>query len=215
MARQRKVNNMLGLAVLSALVERPMHPYEMAVVLRERGKDEDMPIKWGTLYTVVRNLEKYGFITVSESVRDGSHPERTIYQITEEGRAEFADWVRDLLAEPEREQPKFMAALSVWQILGPEEATRLLHQRLTLLDTEIADRRAALAGYAGDVPRVFLVESEYGLAMREAEAAWIRSLLDELTTGSFPHLAAWREWYETGRLPSEVRSLAERGGQTD
>ncbi|PZG55777.1 PadR family transcriptional regulator [Spongiactinospora gelatinilytica] len=215
MVRRRKVNNMLGLAVLAALAERPMHPYEMAAVLRERGKDEDMPIKWGTLYTVVRNLEKYGFITVSESVRDGSHPERTIYQITREGRVEFADWVRDLLAEPQREQPKFMAALSVWQVLGPEEAMRLLRQRLTLLDAEVADRRTTLMGYAGDLPRIFLVESEYGLAMREAEAAWIRSLLDELTTGSFPDLGAWREWYETGRLPSEVRSPTERGEQSD
>ncbi|HEY2060929.1 MAG TPA: PadR family transcriptional regulator, partial [Amycolatopsis sp.] len=69
MAKRRKVGNMLGLAVLSALLERPMHPYEMATVLRERGKDDDMKIKWGSLYTVVANLGKHGFVEAVESVR--------------------------------------------------------------------------------------------------------------------------------------------------
>ncbi len=32
MAQRRKVSNLLALAVLSVLVERPMHPYEMATV---------------------------------------------------------------------------------------------------------------------------------------------------------------------------------------
>ena len=36
----------------------------MASVLRSRGKDLDMPIKWGSLYTVVGNLEKHGLIEV-------------------------------------------------------------------------------------------------------------------------------------------------------
>jgi len=59
-----------------------MHPYEMASVLKERGKDADMPIKWGSLYTVVANLEKHRFIEAVESVKDGGRPERTVYRIT-------------------------------------------------------------------------------------------------------------------------------------
>src|SRR4051794_25319206 len=57
-----KVGNPLGLAVLAAPRTKPMHPYEVAGLLRERGKDQDMRIKWGSLYTVVGNLEKHGFI---------------------------------------------------------------------------------------------------------------------------------------------------------
>ncbi|HZC27992.1 MAG TPA: PadR family transcriptional regulator, partial [Actinopolymorphaceae bacterium] len=75
MARRRKVGNLLALAVLSAVVERPMHPYEMASVLRERGKDNDMKIKWGSLYTVVQNLEKHGLLEATESMRQGGRPE--------------------------------------------------------------------------------------------------------------------------------------------
>ncbi|WP_067137802.1 PadR family transcriptional regulator [Microtetraspora malaysiensis] len=215
MAKRRKVNNMLGLAVLATVVERPMHPYEMASLMRARGKDRDMDVKWGSLYTVVRNLEKHGFLEVTDSVRDSGHPERTIYRITEAGRAELADWVRDLLATPEREQPKFEAALSVCGVLPPDEVTSLLRRRVGLLEAEVAGQRESLAAYLREVPRLFLVEAEYDLAIREAELAWTRSLLDELASGTFPDLALWRDWHEKGRRPPEIAELAERGAVTD
>jgi hypothetical protein len=92
--------------------------------------------------------------------------------------------------------------VSVLGVLPPEEVTSLLQQRLGLLEAEIAGQRESLAQYNGEVPRLFLVEAEYDLAIREAEATWIRSLLDELTAGSLPGLAQWRAWYETGQRRS-------------
>jgi DNA-binding PadR family transcriptional regulator len=191
----RKVRNMLGLAVLATVVERPMHPYEMATVIRERGKDQDMALKWGSLYTVVRNLHRHGFIEVVESARHGGRPERTVYRITDTGRAELQDWVRELIAVPEREPPRFKAGLSVWAALGPDEVTALLRQRLARLDEENSARRAALDEHRREVPRMFLVEAEYDLALREADAEFTRELLDELARDAFPDQQQWRDWH--------------------
>src|SRR5690349_17995796 len=113
MAKPRKVSNLLALAVLGTLVQHPMHPYEIASLLRERGKDDDMAIKWGSLYTVVRNLAKHGFIEVVDSRREGARPERTIYRITDAGLAELRDWTRELVAMPQPEFPRFKAGLSM------------------------------------------------------------------------------------------------------
>jgi len=44
----------------------------------------------------------------------------------------------------------------------------------------------ARRGLAGIVPRLFLIEEEYIAAISEAEAAWLGSLLEELTAGTFP-----------------------------
>jgi DNA-binding PadR family transcriptional regulator len=195
MAKRRKVGNMLGLAVLSTVVERPMHPYEIASVLRERDKEADMDIKWGTLYTVVRNLVKHGFLEVADTERAGARPERTVYRITGSGRAELADWVRELVAEPQPEHPKFKAGLSVLGVLSPDETTRLLTQRLEALEAADEALRSALSTYSAQVPRLFLIESEYELAVRDAEATWVRSLLAELESGTFPDLALWRALY--------------------
>jgi DNA-binding PadR family transcriptional regulator len=210
MAKRRKVNNLLALAVLSAVAQRPMHPYEIATALRGWGKDQDMDIKWGSLYTVVRNMDKHGLIVAVESVREGRRPERTVYRITDSGRAELVDWARELVSTPMHEHPHFRAGLSVLAVLHPDEAAGLLRQRLDLLEDNITAVRDALAQHMRDVPRLFLVESEYDLALREAEAAWIRSLLAELTSGAYPGLDAWRAFHETGEIPPELIELAER-----
>ena len=211
MAKRRKVGNLLGLYLLSLLAQRPMYPYEMAQTLRYRGKDNNFPINWGSLYTVVQNLAKHGFLEVVGTSRQGARPERTVYQITEAGRQEMLDWTRELLSAPEPEHPKFAAGLSVQMILSPDEVIALLRARLGRLEESIAARRAAIAEHLKEVPRLFLVEDEFAVAMVEAEAAWVRGLLEELAGGSFPDLASWRAFHDSGEMPPELVELSERG----
>ncbi|MEV4759237.1 PadR family transcriptional regulator [Micromonospora sp. NPDC049559] len=215
MTKRRKVGNLLALAVLSALAQRPMHPYEIATALRSWGKDQDMGLKWGSFYTVVRNMDKHGLIAAVESVREGRRPERTVYRITEAGREELSDWARELVSTPVPERSHFRAGLSVLAVLHPDEATRLLRQRLDLLERDVTTAREALGQHARQIPRLFLVESEYDLAIQEAEAAWIRSLLAEFTSGTYPGLDAWRAFHETGEIPAELAELAERTDFTE
>jgi DNA-binding PadR family transcriptional regulator len=215
MAGKRKVDNLLGLAVLATVVQRPMHRYEMATIMRARGKDQDMNVKWGSLYTVVQNLEKHGFLETIGTARQGARPERTIYRITEAGRRELVEWTRELISTPRPEQPRFMAGLSVLAVLPPQEVITLFRTRLGRLEESIGTERAAIAEYARDVPRLFLIENEYGLALLEAEAAWVRSMLDELTSGTHPDLAAWQAWHTTGEVPEEMAELAKKGATPD
>lgn len=211
---KRKVANLLALAVLGTVVQKPMHPYEIASVLRARGKDNDLEIKWGSLYTVVRNLAKHGFLEVVDSTREGARPERTIYAITAAGRDELVDWTRELVSTPQPDHPPFKAGLSMLAALSPDDAARALEQRLAALASGIAELRAALdADQADGIPRLFLVESEYELALRTAEADWVRGLLAELTDGTLPDLDHWRRWHETGEMAPEIVELAERGTQ--
>ncbi len=215
MAKRRKVGNLLALSLLTLLTERPMYPYEMAAALRHRGKDQAIKINWGSLYTIVQNLEKYGFIEAVQTVREGKQPERTTYQITEAGRAELKDWMRELLSEPEREYTRFEAALSDFAILGPDEVIELLQKRLATLDAAISQHQAGLDEWTTQLPRLFLVESEYHLALRRAEAEWVRGLLTEFTDGTFPGIDAWRRFHETGELPDESVAMAELRGEED
>ncbi|MEW1847809.1 PadR family transcriptional regulator [Nonomuraea angiospora] len=215
MTKRRRVANLLALAVLTVAGQRPMHPYEMASVLRARGKDQDMPIKWGSLYTVVRNLEKHGLIEAVESGRQGARPERTVYRVTEAGREEADDWTRELLSTPVQEPSAFEAGLSVLGGLGPDEVVPLLRQRLDLLEQQLQEARRALERDREQVPRLFLLESEYALAMREAEVGWVGALLAELTSGTFPDLDGWRAFHRTGELPPEVADIAEWGSTAD
>ena len=213
MAKRRKVSNLLALSLLNLLMQRPMYPYEMASTLRNRGKDEAIKINWGSLYTIVQNLEKYGFIEAVEVAREGRQPERTTYQITEAGRAELMEWLRELLGVPEREYTRFEAALGEGAILPPGDLAGLLRQRLDALDAANAQQQVELETIETQIPRLFMIESEYYLAMRRAEADWVRALLKEFTDGTFPGLDDWRQFHETGQLPDDVLALFEQEGR--
>jgi DNA-binding PadR family transcriptional regulator len=210
MAKRRKVGNLMALALLSVLMHRPMHPYEMAGALRGWGKDRDMSVKWGSLYSVVQRLADHGFIEAAGTFREGNRPERTIYRITDAGRDELVDWARELLATPEIEPSRFRAGLSVMVALPPDEVAGLLRDRLCGLDAQAAVLRDTIETHR-EVPRLFLIEEEHDLAMTEAEAAWVRGLLAEVESGSFPGLGQWRDFHDGAAMPDELIDQAEKG----
>ncbi|AVH59734.1 MULTISPECIES: PadR family transcriptional regulator [Streptomyces] len=208
--KRRKLSNPLALAVMVLLTERPMHPYEIAQTLRQRGKDTSLKINYGSLYTVVQNLEKHGFVEVAEVQRQGNRPERTLYGITDAGREEATEWLSDLLAVPAREFPIFESALSLMGVLHPDEVARLLAERLKTLEVRAAGARGGLEKLYETLPRIFLVETEYQLHMVEAEAEWIRGFLRELEDGTLDGAQQWRTFHETGEVPPEFQDLEDR-----
>lgn len=213
--KRRKVSNLTGLAVLGTVAQRPMHRYEIASIMRERSKGTDFDIKWSSLYTVVASLEKHGLLEVVGTSRAGARPERTIYRITDAGREEMLSWTRELLTTPGHEQSGFVAGLSMMAALTPDEVAAALRDRLAGLEDQLQALRASYAEALVEVPRLFLVEDEYGIAMREAEASWVRTLLAELTSGTYPLLQEWREWHRSGAMPDDLAELAERGASDD
>ncbi|WP_037578839.1 PadR family transcriptional regulator [Phaeacidiphilus oryzae] len=207
MARRRRPGNPLALAVLTTVAEQPRHPYEIAQVLRERGKEYSIKINYGSLYTVVQTLERNGLIEAVGTERDGRRPERTVYGATDEGREELRDWLADWLSVHQKEYPRFESALSLMGALPPDEVRDLLEIRLRRMDAENAGIRGTITQLRGTLPRIFLLETEYALAMAEAEADWVRGLLGDFDDESLDGLAGWREYHRTGAAPKEWTEL--------
>src|SRR4029453_2735931 len=193
-ASKRKVSNPLALAVMALLYERPMHPYEVVTLMRERGKHESVRLRYSSLYSVVGALEREAFIVWRETVREGRRPERTVYEITGAGREEFLTWLRELLREPVKEYTQFAAGLSFLAALPPEEAGALLTERVRRRERENEERRSRLdtAMEKWNLPRLFLVESEHELMLREAELGWVRGIGEEIEAGKLGTLWEWR-----------------------
>jgi len=218
-------SNPLALAVLACLHERPMHPYEMAGTLRERGKEHSIKLNYGSLYTVVDNLAKHGLIEAVEARREGRRPERTVYQLTDTGRVKLEAWMSELLSTPVKEYPQFEAALSLMPVLHPDTVLDLLRVRIRTLEKQIGEEQVMLdaAGKAG-LPRLLLIEAEFHLALRETELSWVRNLAGDLEAGTLEGQDAWRTLAETGQLPDwspdmsaldALREQAERGTKPD
>ena len=209
MASKRKVSSPLALAVMALLYERAMHPYEMVSVMRERGKHESVRLRYSSLYSVVEALYREGLIESRETVREGRRPERTVYGLTGEGRAEFLTWLRELLREPAKEYTRFAAGgLSFIAALPPAEATRLLEERGRLLKEEVERKRSGMdAVMEKGVPRLFLVETEHELVLREAELEWVRGLVRGIRAGTLGGPDEWASFH-----PESAASGREEGG---
>ena len=194
MASKRKVSNPLALAVMALLYERPMHPYEMVTLMRERGKHETVRLRYSSLYSVVSAMEREGLIVPRETVREGKRPERTIYEITDAGREEFLTWLRELLREPVKEYTQFAAGLSFLPGLPPEEAMALLEERVGRLEVETGEMRSQIddARKQYKLPRLFVVESEHELMLREAELEWVRGIIKDMESEELGSLSEWR-----------------------
>ncbi len=189
-----------------------MHPYEIAAQMRTRGVETSIKLNYGSLYAVVDGLRRDGLIVPHEVNRSGRLPERTVYAITDEGRAEFISWLRDLLRTPVKEYTQFAAGLSFIAILPPVEAAGLLEERAQLLETQIKERRSHLdAVMAGGIARLFLIEDEHGIILLEAEVAWLRRLIGEIKDGAFSVLKdgrlMWRGLLDMGYEVTEEGTI--------
>lgn len=187
------MGNLLGLAVLSYLTQRPMHPYELNRQLRDNDAAATFKLSYGALYSVVRQLARAGLIAEAGSGRTGNLPQHTVYELTDAGRAELRDWLRELLAEPRHEYPAFAAALSLVVVLPPREVADLLEARLARIAAVRADVVGRRDGaVAGGVPPLFLVEVDYRVALLDAERDFIADLLATITDPA----AGWTEHWE-------------------
>jgi DNA-binding PadR family transcriptional regulator len=198
-------SNPLALAVLVSLYEKPMHPYEVAQTLRRRAKHESVRLNYGSLYAVVESLEKKGLIKATGTVRQGKRPERTVYEITDDGAREMDDWLTELIGTPAKEYPAFMAGLSFIPALTPDDALAALRRRAEALTVRRSALRSALktAREAG-LPRVFELEAEYEENQFSAELKFVNGLIDDIDTGSLDGLTLWQQFHIEGFKPEEV-----------
>jgi len=201
----------LALVVLALLYEAPMHPYRMQQLIKERGKDEVVNVRQrASVYQTIDRLRRLGLITPREITREEKWPERTVYELTDEGRRTLREWMNEALSTRAREFPEFPVAVSLLGLLTPEEALRQLETRVAALEDEAAriDSQFGTAAAEG-LPRLFLLETEYQRATLETELEWIRAVVDDLRAGRLTWSEEWLRQFS--EQPMTASDGEERG----
>ncbi len=195
----------LALAVLSVLVPGPLHPYGIQRLLKHWGKDEVINVgQRANLYKTIKRLDEAGLIAVRQTERDQQYPERTVYELTEEGRRLAPQWLASMLATVRNEFPQFPAAISFAMMLSPDQVRVVLEQRAAALRENLDRVEKSLADYSGSLPRITLLEDEYARAVTGAELKWVEDVLEDLRSGAF----TWSEEQLVSLATEDLSGLA-------
>jgi DNA-binding PadR family transcriptional regulator len=179
--------NPMSIAALGLLAERPMHPYEMYQLLLDREEDRVLKVRPGTLYHTVDRLARDGLVRPLRIEREGNRPERTTFEITEPGRRELQRRVLEMLSAPAQEYPEFPLAISEAHNLSSTQVVTCLRTRMQALRDEqdyVAERLREHD--TPNVPRLYWLNIDYDRAMRTAELAWLKTIVDEISSGALP-----------------------------
>lgn len=173
----------LNLTVLGMLGGGPLHPYAIQSRMKAWGKNKVVDVSQrATLYKTIERLRDAGLIAVNKTERDQRFPERTVYELTDEGLRVGRRWLTEMLASPRNEFPEFPAALSFIFGLTPEEALGALGRRARQLRVAADELDRELSDESGP-PRLFLLETEYVRAVTAAELDWVERVVDDLKAG--------------------------------
>ena len=182
--------NPLAFSALGMLIDAPMHPYEMYQLMLARREDRVVKVSAGSLYRAVERLARDGLIVESGTERMGNRPERTVYSVTDAGRAAFDESLEEMLGRSVNEFPEFPLAIGEAHNLPAERVVELLADRLDSIHDDIAWYDAAAVRIAEKgVARHYVLNVHYTRAMLTAELDWLEHTIDELRSGRL-HWAA-------------------------
>jgi DNA-binding PadR family transcriptional regulator len=182
----------LGLMVLWHLVQEPTHVYRMQKQFEATAKDRVVNIRSrASLYQTLERLKRHGLVAVADTVRVEGYPDRVIYAITDAGRQVARDWLREMLHTTDGDYPEFLAALSILFGLPPEEARAELELRAARLAAQVAEAQAALTSLPPELPRLFVLEEEYRVAVLSAEVTWLRGVIEDIDAGRLTWSEEW------------------------
>jgi DNA-binding PadR family transcriptional regulator len=195
MASEEVRRSPLALIVLALLHTMPMHGYQVQLKLKQWGKDRVVNLRQrSSLYRTLDRLHAAGLVEVHATERAEQRPERTVYAITPEGEATLQAWQESMLAVPAREYPELPAALSVLAVVPEATALEALSRRVRLLRIELAQIEAGMAEAERlGIPRLFMVEEEYLLAVMRAELTYVEGLTEDIRSGALHWDDAWVE----------------------
>jgi|WetSurMetagenome_2_1015567.scaffolds.fasta_scaffold36538_2 DNA-binding PadR family transcriptional regulator len=170
----------IKLFILGLLARKECHGYEIGAHAKSRGVAEWAGFGAGSLYHALSALEKTGDIKRKRTEQKGNYPSRAIYGITKQGR----DNLGKLLVQASQDanfEDAIDLVLGFLPLVPAADRKPLLELRLDLLTgatRELAAKAAALRE-RGAAPWT-VASLERWVAMGQAQAAWLRGLLDDV-----------------------------------
>jgi DNA-binding PadR family transcriptional regulator len=171
------------LVILSLLVERPMHGYQVNLELERRCVRDWAAISRPQIYYSLEKLAKAGLIRAGESEDPATGPDRRVFETTAKGRHALSDALEREDWTTQRDRPPFLTWVALsWQA-RPGVFNKQLTRRAEFLEQEIAREKETLDSILAEVGHphheaVWMVTLM--IEQFQTELKWLRKVEREL-----------------------------------
>ena len=164
--------------LLGLIYEKPLNAYEIIKRLNY------MNVKWwfniadSTVYSTLKTLEKKEFI-IGTTEKVGNMPDRTVYSLSDKGKGEFHDTVRESILQFNYDTNIFSIAAFFLNIFTLTEQRKLLQERLNVLQKYRAGiEKQVNPLWESEVSSIHSANVKRMIDLVDAEITGTRRLLD-------------------------------------
>ena len=170
----------IDLLLLGLLLDRPMHGYELYQQIQAEGIDAWFNVSMAGVYYSLGKLRDQGLVAESRQ-RGGRSARKSIYRLTEEGRAAFFSAMEAQAASQEKTYLDYDVAIYLLNKLPLPRAIPLLEQRQEFLADQARQLQAALAteGDNGASPLKSAI-LDHNLRFLEMEQDWLADVIQDI-----------------------------------
>jgi DNA-binding PadR family transcriptional regulator len=161
----------------------PLHGYQLKANI-EREASDFAKIKLPNLYYHLASMREKGWIE-AEREKEGNRPEKDVYSVSAEGRAQYDEFLRRCLAEPVDWDFPVDGALFFSKDLSHEEIERGLLVACSRADAALKSLAVHRVEVLAEVPASFSEIASLILSHHErhyaAELAWLREAIEVIS----------------------------------
>lgn len=172
----------IKLIVLGILMEGQKHPYDIQQIMIKRHMSRYIKLQKGSLYYAVEQLTKKGLTEVVDVVKDGSHPYKTIYRITEAGIEEFHKLLLEQFLNHNKVYNPLHAGLAFAYQGNQLRIAEMLENRIEKLESNLVLMQKEYTNMIPFVPRSVLYIIASAIEHGKTEWKLLYNLLDDART---------------------------------
>lgn len=156
-------------ALLALLSKEPSHGYELHQRLSAALGESDAGLNPGQVYVALSRLERGGLVEVRD-VRQGSRPDKRVYEITAAGREVVGQWLTEL-SWRKPAPVEFHLKLVAADVTGLADPVALIDTQRRELLRRLGELQRAIAAQPPDGHGTVLLE---GAALRlQSDIQWL------------------------------------------
>ena len=168
--------------VLGLLDREPMSGYDIKGLL-ERLNGLIGSSSYGNIYPTLHALLEEGWVSV-DVVTHPDRPPKKLYTLEQEGRDELLEWLEGPIPENLSKKAFVMRLILAQDFAGSGLAAHLRQRRAHVVAH--LDALRELGGEPEPQDAEWPLALDYGLAVADAELAWLDHALDAASAESFP-----------------------------